>query len=130
MHAQSKPLAAILLTGLWVNVSEFLRNELLLKSEWVNHYASLHLTFPSAPVNGALWMLWGFVFATIVYVASRRLTLLETTCILWLIAFPLMWLVLWNLSVLPPGILPYAIPLSLLEVLVATMICRKFAPTV
>lgn len=130
MQVQSKSLAAILLAGLWVNVSEFLRNELLLKPEWVSHYSSLHLAFPSAPVNGALWMLWGFVFATIVYVVSRRFTLFETTFILWLIAFPLMWLVLWNLSVLPPGILPYAIPLSLLEVLVATMICHKFAPTV
>ena len=128
MPSGKKSLYAILLAGLWINASEFFRNEVLVKSLWTGHFQSLGLTFPSAPLNGALWMLWGFVFAMVVLAISRRASLLQTTFVLWLITFPLMWLVLWNLSVLPVGILPYAVPLSLLEVLVATLICRKVAP--
>lgn len=129
MPSGKKSLYAILLAGLWINASEFFRNEVLVKSLWTAHFQSLGLTFPSAPLNGALWMLWGFVFAMVVLAISRRASLLQTTFALWLITFPLMWLVLWNLSVLPVGILPYAVPLSLLEVLVATLICRKVAPS-
>ena len=128
MPSGKKSLYAILLAGLWINASEFFRNEVLVKSLWTAPFKSLGLTFPSAPLNGALWMLWGFVFAMVVLAISRRASLLQTTFALWLITFPLMWLVLWNLSVLPVGILPYAVPLSLLEVLVATLICRKVAP--
>lgn len=128
MPSGKKSLYAILLAGLWINASEFFRNEVLVKSLWTAHFQALGLTFPSAPLNGALWMLWGFVFAMVVLAISRRASLLQTTFVLWLIAFPMMWLVLWNLGVLPIGILPYAVPLSLLEVLVATLICRKVAP--
>lgn len=128
MPSGKKSLHAILLAGLWINASEFFRNEVLVKSLWTAHFQSLGLTFPSAPLNGALWMLWGFVFAMVVLAISRRASLLQTTFALWLITFPMMWLVLWNLGVLPIGILPYAVPLSLLEVLVATLICRRVAP--
>jgi hypothetical protein len=40
----------------------------------------------------------------------------------------MMWLVAWNLSVLPLGILWFAVPLSALEAFVATYICRMLAP--
>jgi uncharacterized protein YybS (DUF2232 family) len=43
-------------------------------------------------------------------------------------AFVLMWVVAWNLNVLPAGILLYAVPLSLLEALVGAYICRKMSP--
>lgn len=128
MPSGKKSLYAILLAGLWINASEFFRNEVLVKSLWTAHFQALGLTFPSAPLNGALWMLWGFVFAMVVLAISRRASLLQTTFALWLITFPMMWLVLWNLGVLPIGILPYAVPLSLLEVMVATLICRRVAP--
>jgi hypothetical protein len=39
-----------------------------------------------------------------------------------------MWLAMWNLTVLPWGILPYAVPLSLLETAGAVFICRRFSP--
>ena len=128
MPSGKKSLYAILLAGLWINASEFLRNEVLVKSLWTAHFQALGLTFPSAPLNGALWMLWGFVFAMVVLAISRRASLLQTTFALWLITFPMMWLVLWNLGVLPVGIRPYAVPLSLLEVMVASLICRRVAP--
>ncbi len=124
----NKSLLTILVTGIWVNVSEFFRNELLFKSYWTNHYQSLGLTFPSQPINGALWGMWGFVFAGMIYLLSRRFSLLNTVIIGWVMGFVLMWITLWNLSVLPIGLLVYAVPLSLLEVLVAAYLCKRLAP--
>ena len=124
----NKSLLTILVTGIWVNVSEFFRNELLFKSYWTNHYQSLGLTFHSQPINGALWGMWGFVFAGMIYLLSRRFSLLNTVIIGWVMGFVLMWITLWNLSVLPIGLLVYAVPLSLLEVLVAAYLCKRLAP--
>ncbi len=125
MSQTFRPAIAVILTGLWVNASEFFRNEVLLKDYWLNHYQSLGLTFPSAPQNGLLWVVWGFLFALAVYLLSRKFTLLQTALLSWLTGFVLMWVVMWNLSVLPVAILVYAIPLSLLEVVVAAFIARK-----
>lgn len=124
----NKSLLTILVTGIWVNVSEFFRNELLFKSYWTNHYQSLGLTFPSQPINGALWGMWGFVFAGMIFMLSRQFSLLNTVIIGWVMGFVLMWITLWNLSVLPIGLLAYAVPLSLLEVLVAAYLCKRLAP--
>jgi hypothetical protein len=124
MNQKYQPILAIAFTGIWINASEFLRNEVLLKSYWLNHYQSLGLTFPSAPINGAVWMVWGFIFATSIYLLSQKFSLLQTAIISWLIAFVLMWIALWNLNVLPSGILVYAVPLSLLECLVGAYICH------
>lgn len=119
---------ATLIVGIWINASEFFRNEILLKHYWVEHYQSLGMTFPSAPLNGAVWVTWGFLFAIAIYFISRKFSLLQTTLISWFIAFVLMWVVLWNLNVLPTAILAYAVPLSLLEVFVGAYICKKLSP--
>jgi hypothetical protein len=128
MNRLSRHWTAILVSGLWINASEFFRNEVLLKSHWTSHYLSLGLTFPSGPVNGMVWMLWGFLFATGTMHLSRATTLLKAVLIAWLFGFVLMWLVLWNLNVLPVDILPYAIPLSLLETWGAVYVCQRLVP--
>jgi hypothetical protein len=51
-----------------------------------------------------------------------------TVILAWLMAFLMMWLVTWNLEVLPVGILRVAVPFSLLEVLIASLIVRKLQP--
>ncbi len=124
----NKSFLAILITGIWVNISEFFRNELLFKSYWLEHYQSLGLTFPSQPINGALWGVWGFVFAWMIYMLSRRFSLLNTMIIGWVMGFVLMWITLWNLGVLPGSLLVYAVPLSLLEVSAAAYLCKRLAP--
>ncbi len=43
-------------------------------------------------------------------------------------AFVLMWVVAWNLNVLPIAILLYAVPLSLLESFIGSYICMKISP--
>lgn len=124
----ARPAGAIVLAGLWVGLSEFVRNQLLLTELWSSHYDSLGLAFPSAPINAAVWMVWSFVFATTLFWISRRFTLLQTTLLGWVVGFVMMWLVIWNLDVLPVSTLPFAVPLSLLESFVASYICVKIAP--
>ncbi|MDA8956973.1 hypothetical protein N9H31_00320 [bacterium] len=43
----------------------------------------------------------------------------------WFVGFVLIWIVTGNMSVLPLGILPHAIPFSFLETLLATFIINK-----
>jgi len=128
MNLQSRSIIAVVLTGIWVNASEFFRNQVLLKTYWVDHYQSLGMTFPSEPQNGMIWVAWGFLFAIAIYFISRKFNLIQTTLISWFTAFVLMWLVTWNLNVLPSLILIYAIPLSLLEAFTGSYICKKTSP--
>jgi hypothetical protein len=109
---------------IWISISEFVRNQFLLKSYWTTHYNSLGLTFPEAPVNGAVWGLWSLLFAVFIFIISKKFNLLQTTLISWFSGFVLMWVVLWNMGVFPVGILWAAIPLSLLEAFLASLIIR------
>lgn len=127
MNQTAKNFLAIVLTGLWVNASEFFRNEVLVKSFWLEHYQSIGMTFPSEPLNGMVWMVWGFMLAFAIYIVSRSFDLVQTTLLCWLMAFVLMWIVAWNLGVFPLGLLVYAIPLSLLEIFVGAYLCKKIA---
>ena len=128
MNLQSRSIMAVILTGIWVNASEFFRNEILLKKYWIDHYQSLGITFPSEPKNGIIWVVWGFLFAIAIYIISRKFNLIQTTLVSWFMAFALMWIVTWNLNVLPSAILIYAVPLSLLETFIGSYICIKMSP--
>ena len=128
MNLQSRNIMAVILTGIWVDASEFFRNEVLLKKYWIDHYQSLGMTFPSEPKNGMIWVAWGFLFAIGIYIISKKFNLIQTTLISWFMAFVLMWIVTWNLNVLPGAILIYAVPLSLLEAFIGSYICIKMSP--
>ena len=128
MDLIKKTLGPVLLAALWISLSEFIRNEFLFKSYWTDHYQLLGFSFPSEPVNGIVWGLWSLVFALLIYLISRRFSLLETTLICWIAGFILMWIAIGNLGVLPSGLLWFAVPLSLLETAVASFITRNLSP--
>lgn len=119
-----KIILAVLASGMWVNLSEFLRNELLFKQFWIDKYDSLGLVFPSAPVNGAIWALWGFAFAGCVVFLCYKLKFKEILLLGWTMGFALMWIVVGNLNVLPFGLLLIAVPWSIVEVALAILIAR------
>ena len=128
MKTLKNPVLPVILSTVWISLSEFIRNEFVFKEYWVQHYTSLGIVFPSEPVNGAVWGLWSLVFAIILYVLFSRFNLLHTTMLGWVLGFVLMWLVIGNMGVLPYSLLIYAIPLSMLEVWVAVLIIRYFTP--
>lgn len=118
-------LRATVLAGLWINLSEFARNEWLLGEFWRAHYRGLGLSFVTRPENGVVWLVWGFALAGLVAWLTQRVSAWVSAVLIWLLVFALMWLVLWNLQVLPLGLLPYAIPLSMLETAGAVWICKR-----
>jgi len=118
----------LLLSTVWIGLSEFVRNQLILGHTWEDHYNLLGLQFPNEPLNGAVWGVWSFVLAVLIFMISRRFNIFETFVIAWVSAFVLLWLVIGNLGVLPPSTLFYALPLSMLEVYGATWITVKLAP--
>ena len=120
--------AAILIATIWISISEFLRNEFIVKNWWVEHYQKLGQTFPNEPINGAVWGIWALIFAVSIFILSRKFSFWETVLLAWGNGFLMMWLVIGNLGVLPYGILPVAIPLSLLEAVLAVWIIQKLAP--
>lgn len=117
----------ILLATIWISISEFARNEYLLKSYWTVHYEQLGQVFPSEPINGAIWGLWSLCFAIAIFIISKKFSLWQTTFLAWWVGFVLMWLVTGNLNVLPFSILPFAIPLSALEAFLASWIIKKLS---
>lgn len=124
-----KNAAAIFLAGLWMTASEFLRNELLVQKLWIDHYRNLGLTFsPNPLVSGPLWMVWCLIFAAVIWKMSRTMSFVGTLSTAWLAGFPLMWITLFNLQVLPLGTLWAAVPLSMLEVAGAVWIIKKVTP--
>jgi len=127
MKILSKTILPVLLATLWISVSEFVRNEFLVKSYWTKHYENLGLVFPSDPVNGAVWGLWSLLFAVYIYILAKKFSLVQTMFLSWFAAFVLMWVVIGNLGVLPYGLLYAAVPLSILEAFVASVIIKKLS---
>jgi hypothetical protein len=126
MRILKKIIVPILVTGIWINISETVRWMFLVESYWLEKYQILNLTFPNETINMIAWMLWGFFHATVIFILSRRYNLFHTAVLSWFVAFVMMWLVVWNVGVLPTGMLWFNIPLSLLEAFIGAYICIRF----
>lgn len=122
-----KTILPILLATIWISISEFVRNTFFLHNYWTEHYQKLGITFPEEPINGAVWGIWSLCFAIAIFILSKKFSLLQTTLLSWFVGFSFMWLVTGNLGILPYGILPIAIPLSLLEAFLASYIIFKLS---
>lgn len=127
MKLFKKIILPVFLATIWISISEFIRNEFIVKSFWTNHYQQIGLIFPSEPINGAVWGIWSLLFAISIFIIAKKFTLIQTTFLSWFMAFVMMWVVIGNLSVLPYGLLLYAIPLSFLESFIATWIIKKLS---
>ena len=113
--------------GIWINISETVRWLFLIESYWIEYYQKMHLVFPNDPVNAIIWMIWGFLFAIVIFVLSKKFNPLQTALISWLAVFVMLWIVLWNINVLPVKILWYVVPLSFFEAYIGVLICKKFS---
>ena len=128
MEYLKKTILPIFLAGVWINISETLRWVFLVKPYWLEFHQNLGLVLPEEPVNMIIWMIWGFIFATTIFIFSRKFNLWQTTFLSWFLLLVMFWVVLWNLNLLPVGIVPIAAPLGLIEAFVAAWICQKLSP--
>lgn len=110
---------------IWISLSEFLRNQVLLFSWWTDKYKALGLNFPAGPLNGITWVVWSLLLAVFIYVLLIKFELNQAVAIAWGAAFVMMWVTIANLAVLPLSILWYAVPLSLFEVYIAALIIQR-----
>ena len=117
-----KKILSITIAGIWITISEFVRNEFLFKNYWIDHFNSMGLKFETLPINGVLWLIWSFALALLIFTLLQKFSVKETIFLTWLAAFFMMWITVYNLQTLPLKLLIFAIPLSLLEVFIAGQI--------
>ncbi|MEI6378593.1 MAG: hypothetical protein WCO55_02955 [Candidatus Falkowbacteria bacterium] len=117
-----RKILAVVCAGLWITLSEFIRNEFLFKGFWIEHFRSLGLVFATLPVNGLLWLVWSLLLAYVIYRLSDKFSPKEVLFISWLAGFVMMWIAAYNLQVMSLGLLIIDLPLSLLEIAVAQYI--------
>ncbi len=126
MKSAKQIVIPIFITGIWINLSESIRWIFLIEPFWIEKYQGLNITFPDENVNMIAWMIWGFFYATTIFILSRKFSLIQTTFLSWFVAFAMMWVIVWNVGVLPTGMLWFNIPLSLFEAFIGAFICTKF----
>ena len=120
----------IILISLWINISETARWILFSQSHFMKHYHSLNLALPFGPLVLILWLLWGISLSAIIYIISKKFSLLQTTLVIWIMAFPMLWIALYNLNVLPTSMLLLVIPASFISVLVGVLISNHLSSKV
>ena len=120
-----KRIIAIFLAGIWITASEFIRNEILFKAYWTEHYNNIGLLFKTLPLNGILWTIWSFILAFLIQKIRSNFSRFETLVIGWTFSFLLMWITLFNLQVLPVKLLLFAFPLSFVEIIVSIWIIDR-----
>ena len=125
MAKNFKSVWQILLVAVWINFSETIRWMLYSKSKFEALYQSKGLKPPAGPINMMLWMIWGVIIASFIFVLAKRLSLMQATLLSWLAAFVTTWIIMWNFGVLPLGILRVVVPLSLFEIFIAALISVK-----
>lgn len=112
----SKPfIVPVLAATVWISTLEFLRNEALFKAYWTDHFAALGLVFPSETLNNIMWGVWSLVFAVILRVLMQGFPPVKAAVFGWFALFVPMWITIGNLGVFPWGLLPIAIPASMVE---------------
>ena len=122
-----KTILPILLTGIWLNISGTIRWIYLIEPYWLEKYNYLNLEFPADPINNIMWMIWGFMFAMVIFILSKRFNLIQTTLLSWFMVYVMMWVIVWNVGVLPTGMLWINIPLSFIDAYVGTFICIRLS---
>jgi hypothetical protein len=128
MNHFKKTILPILLAGIWINVSVTIRWIFLVKSHMIEYYQNFNLVFPNEPINGVIWVIWGFLVAVFIFIISRKFNLVQTIIISWFLVFVMQWIVLWNIAMFPIKTLWIVIPLSLVEVFIGALICKRISP--
>jgi len=120
-----KTILPILITGIWINISETLRWMFYIEAYWIEKYNNLNIILPNEFSNMITWMIWGFLYAILIFILLKKFNVLQTTFLIWFMIFVMMWIVVWNVGILPTGMLWFNAPTALLEVYIGAVICKK-----
>ena len=128
--SSKKTILSIFLIGIWINISITIGWVLILESYWVEKFKNLNLDFPTALFNNIMWMIWGFMLASVIYMLSKKFTTFQTTFLSWFVAFIMPWTMIWTIGVLPIEMLLFNIPNTLLVTYIGALISNKLLKNV
>lgn len=124
-------LTALIANTVWINASEVFRYFLFVMP-------MMRAAFPEvpdiAPMSVSVFLVWGVWDAVLIAVATGAAWLafdrygegwrvaLAAGAAVWLAVFVILWLGLYNMNLATPGILAVALPLALVEMVVAAFL--------
>jgi hypothetical protein len=123
-----------LIVSIWVNISEVFRYFVIVKPMMQEYLAMLPGAIPMNWTVFAIWGIWDTILTSLVVfiywlVAQRFGNNLMSTIISattsWALFFLLFWLGMVNMGLSPISVALIALPLSLLEMIVASWILSK-----
>lgn len=126
MKNYKKTIWQIIIVSLWINIFETLRWMLFAKPDVDMYFKAANLVLPNQPINNILWLIWGIIIAVMIFIISKKFSVLQTTFIVWITVYVMHWIALWNMTVLPINILWLAVPLTFINVLIGVLISKYF----
>jgi hypothetical protein len=124
----------ILIVSIWIDISEVFRYFVIVKPMMQEYLSMLPGAIPMNWIVFAIWGIWDTILTTLVVfiywlVAQRFGNNLMSTVISattsWALFFLLFWLGMVNMGLSPISVALIALPLSLLEMIVANWILSK-----
>jgi len=73
MDYLKKTFLPIFIAGIWLNISATVKWIFLIESYWIEKYNNIGLVFPSESINNIVWMIWGFLFAAMIFEFHKNL---------------------------------------------------------
>lgn len=126
MKNYKKTIWQIFVISIWINIFESLRWILFAKPDVDTYFKAANLVLPNQPINNILWLIWGIIIAVMIFIISKKFSVLQTTFIVWITVYVMHWIALWNMTVLPINILWLAVPLTFINVLIGVLISKYF----
>ena len=126
MKYYKKAIWQVIILSIWINVAETIRWIVFAKPYFISQYQKMNIEPPSGPLYLIIWFAWGVLLALLIYIISRKFSLIETTIIIWLSVYSGIWIMLFNLSLVTFPILFTIAAFCFIEIFVGSLISKYF----
>lgn len=127
-----KFILVILITSIWIHISEILRFFIIVLPEMRGKLAPIPEAIPIDEIRFFIWGIWDTVLtAAIVYITwlftkhlgktTKAVFLSSVVC--WISFFLLFWIAMVNMNLSNLYLLTYTLPLTLIETTIGALIC-------
>jgi hypothetical protein len=123
-----------LIVSIWINISEVFRYFIIVKPMMQEYLAMLPGAIPMNWIVFAIWGIWDTILTTLVVFiywlvaqcfGNNLMSTIISATTSWALFFLLFWLGMVNMGLSPISVALIALPLSLLEMIVASWILSK-----
>jgi hypothetical protein len=126
MKDHKKAIWQVIILSIWINAAETIRWIVFAKPYFISHYQKMNIEPPSGPLYLIIWFVWGVLLALLIYIISRKFSLIETTIIIWLSVYSGIWIMLFNLSLVTFQILFAIAAFCFIEIFIGSLISKYF----